>query len=206
MNPDPKVVVVVGVAGVGKSTVLSHARKFLESEGYVVETLNYGDFMLKFVIEKGMVVNRDELRRLPLSEQRRVQHLVAEEIRSYIDALPSKHPEGRIVVFIDTHATIKTSTGFWPGLPEYVVKVLRPDTIVVIEADPNIIVQRQSRDSSRFRRDYSDVSLVEEVMNFIRMFSVSSATLVGASVNIIFNEEGKAEDAGRSLADIVKGI
>ncbi|MEM0105641.1 MAG: adenylate kinase [Zestosphaera sp.] len=206
MNTGPRVVVVVGVAGVGKSTVLHHARKFLEGDGYLVETLNYGDFMLKFAIERGMVSSRDELRRLPLIEQKRIQNLVAKEIRKYIDALAGKHPEGRVAVFIDTHAAIKTATGFWPGLPEYVVKELMPDSIIVVEADPEIIVQRQVRDSSRVRSDYSNVSVVKEIMNFIRMFSISSATLVGASVNVILNEEGKAEDAGRSLAEIVKGI
>ncbi|MGC8975299.1 MAG: adenylate kinase [Thermoprotei archaeon] len=201
-----RVAIVVGVAGVGKSTVLSYARKILEDEGYVVETLNYGDFMLKYVIEKGICRNRDEIRSLPLSEQRSVQSLVAKEMRNYINSLPLKYPEKDIVVFVDTHAVIKTATGFWPGLPEYVVKELKPDTIVVVEADPQLIVQRQSRDLSRYRKDYSDVGLVKEVMDFIRMFSVASATLVGASVSIVRNEENKAEEAGKSLAELVKGL
>lgn len=201
-----RVVVVVGVAGVGKSTVLSHARRVLEDEGYAVETLNYGDFMLKYVVEKGICRSRDEIRSLPLSEQRRVQSLVAKEMREYIDSLPLKYSERDVVVFVDTHAVIKTATGFWPGLPEYVIKELRPDTIVVVEADPQSIIQRQSKDSSRYRKDYSDVELVKEVMSFIRMFSVASATLVGASVNIVRNEEGRADEAGRSLAELVKGL
>lgn len=201
-----RIVVVVGVAGVGKSTVLSHARKILEEEGYVVETLNYGDFMLRYVVERGICRSRDEIRSLPLNEQRRVQSLVAKEMRNYIDSLHLKNPEANIVVFIDTHAVIKTATGFWPGLPEYVIKELRPDTIVVVEADPQSIVQRQSRDLNRYRRDYSDVELVKEVMNFIRMFSIASATLVGASVNIVRNEEGRADEAGKSLAELVEGL
>lgn len=201
-----RVVVVVGVAGVGKSTVLSHARKILEDEGYVIETLNYGDFMLRYVVEKGVCKSRDEIRSLPLGEQRKIQSLVAKEMRNYIDSLPLKYSESSIVVFIDTHAVIKTATGFWPGLPEYVIKELRPDTIVVVEADPQSIVQRQSKDLSRYRKDYSDVELVKEVMNFIRMFSVASATLVGASVNIVKNEEGRADEAGRYLAELVKGL
>lgn len=201
-----KVVVVVGVAGVGKSTVLSHARRVLEEGGYVVETLNYGDFMLRYVVEKGICRSRDEIRGLPLSEQRRIQSLVARELRSYIDSLPAKYPGSDVVVFVDTHAVIKTATGFWPGLPEYVVKELMPDTIVVVEADPQSVVGRQSRDSSRFRGDYSDVGLVREVMEFIRMFSVASATLVGASVSVVRNEEGRAEEAGRFLAELVKRL
>ncbi|MEO3992878.1 MAG: adenylate kinase [Desulfurococcaceae archaeon TW002] len=201
-----RVVVVVGVAGVGKSTVLSHARRFLEDDGYVVETLNYGDFMLKYVVEKSICRSRDEIRSLPLNEQRRVQSLVAREMRNYIDLLPGKYPGSDVVVFVDTHAVIKTTTGFWPGLPEYVIKELRPDTIVVVEADPQLVVERQSRDLSRYRKDYSDVGLVKEVMEFIRMFSVASATLVGASVSIVRNEEGRAEEAGRFLAELVKRL
>jgi len=201
-----RVVIVVGVAGVGKSTVLSHAKSILGGEGYAVEILNYGDFMLKYVVEKGICKSRDEIRSLPLSEQRSVQSLVAREMRNYIDSLTLKYPEKDVVVFVDTHALIKTATGFWPGLPEYVIKELRPDTIVVVEADPQSIVQRQSKDLSRYRKDYSDVELVKEVMNFIRMFSVASATLVGASVSILRNEEGRAHEAGRSLAELVKGL
>lgn len=200
-----KVIVVVGVAGVGKSTVLSHARKILEKE-YVVEMLNYGDFMLKYVIEKGICRNRDEIRNLPLSEQRNIQSLVAKEIRNYINSLTLKYPDNDIVVFVDTHAVIKTNTGFWPGLPEYVIKELKPDTIVIVEADPQSIVQRQNKDLSRYRKDYSDIELVKEIMSFIRMFSVASATLVGASVNIVRNEEGKADEAGKYLAELVRGL
>ncbi|MEM2022048.1 MAG: adenylate kinase [Zestosphaera sp.] len=206
MGQGLKTVIVVGVAGVGKSTVLSHAKRALESEGYAVETLNYGDFMLRYVIDRGIVASRDEIRRLPLSEQRDIQGTVARELRNYIEGLPAKHPGKDVVVFIDTHATIKTATGFWPGLPEYVIKELRPDTIVVVEADPTSVVERQSRDQSRYRRDYADVEVVKEVMSLVRMFSVASATLVGASVNIIKNEEGRAENAGRAVVEIIKGI
>lgn len=201
-----RVVVGVGIAGVGKSTVLNHAKKFLEGEGFLVEILNFGDYMFNYLIKTGLIKNRDEIRKLPLSKQREIQALAAKDMRKYIESLANERSNEKLIFFVDTHALIKTPSGYWPGLPEHVVKELRPDMIVVIEADPKEVLARQAKDVSRVRSDYSDLRIIEEVMGLIRMFAAVSASYVGASLIIIYNEEGKAEEAGRSLAEAIKRL
>jgi len=200
----PKTIVVAGLPGVGKTTVLAKAMERLKAKGYRAEVVNYGDFMIKVLAREG-IKSRDELRHLPLSKQREIQALVAKEIRKYIEAkLGGK--EEMSIAFVDTHVLIKTDTGLWPGLPEYVVKELKPDTIVLIEASPEEIVSRQLRDTTRYRADYANVGLVHELMNLMRSFAIASATFVGASVNFILNKEGKADEAADSLVRLIERL
>lgn len=202
----PRVLVVAGLPGVGKSTVLGMTKEILEKEGYVVEVLNYGDFMVKILKDKGVVQSRDEIRRLSLTEQRRAQAIVAKEIRKYIEEKAASCGDKVFVAFIDTHVIIKTPTGLWPGMPEYAVKEIKPDSIILVEANPEEIVARQLRDKTRYRTDYADPKLVKELMDLMRIYAIASATLVGASVNFILNREGKANEAAAELAKIVRGL
>ncbi len=206
MVTTPRVLVVAGLPGVGKSTVLSLTKELLEKEGYVVEVLNYGDFMVKILKDKGVVKSRDEIRRLSLTEQRNAQALVAKEIRKYIEEKAAGCGNKVFVAFIDTHVIIKTTTGLWPGMPEYAVKEIKPDSIILVEANPEEIVARQLRDETRYRADYADPKLVKELMDLMRIYAIASATLVGASVNFIINKEGKADEAAAELAKIVRGL
>ena len=201
-----RVVVIAGLPGVGKSTVLGIAKETLTKEGFVVETVNYGDFMVKKLIRDGIVKSRDEIRKLPLSKQREIQRDVAREIRNYFEGKAREAGGSMFIGFIDTHVLIKTPTGLWPGLPEYVVKEVRPDSIILVEAAPEEIVARQLRDKTRYRADYADPKLVQELMDLMRSFAISSAVLVGASVGFIKNEEGKADKAAEQLASIIRGL
>ena len=199
-----KLAVIVGLPGVGKSTVLNLTRGILTGKGYHIEIVNFGDYMLSYVASQGLAKNRDEIRRLPLRVQRRAQEEAAKNIRRDLEAKASS--EGKVVGFVDTHAVIKTMTGYWPGLPLHVIKNLMPNTIVVVEAEPEEIVARQLRDKTRYRSDYADVKLVKELLSMNRMYAIASAVLVGASVNFIMNREGKADEAARRLAEVIEGL
>ena len=199
-----KLAVIVGLPGVGKSTVLNLAKRILTSKGYHIEIVNFGDYMLSYVASQGLAKNRDEIRRLPLHVQRKAQEEAAKNIRRDLEAKASS--EDKVVGFVDTHAVIKTVTGYWPGLPLHVIKNLMPNTIVVVEAEPEEIVARQLRDKTRYRSDYADVGLVKELLSMNRMYAIASAVLVGASVNFIMNREGKADEAARRLAEVIEGL
>lgn len=194
------VVVVTGIPGVGKSTVLNLATKELIVRGFNVKVFNFGDFMFFTLHSGGLVRSRDEIRRLPIDVQCEAQISAAKEIRREID---STSDEGKHVFIVDTHAVIKTTSGYWPGLPEDVVKCLRPKAIVIIEADVNEIIARQMRDRSRYRADYADVEILNELLLINRIYAISSATLVNAVVRIIRNKEGQPEKAAQELADLV---
>ncbi len=107
-----KVVVVAGIPGSGSTTVLQHA---LKETDYV--HLNYGDVMLEIAMEMELVEDRDSIRRLPPETQKEIQRKAAETIR--IRAEESN-------TIVDTHCTIKTPSGFLPGLPKWVLEHCSP--------------------------------------------------------------------------------
>ena len=71
-----KLVVLTGIPGSGSTTVL---KKTLEEVDYL--HLNYGDIMTEIAVEKGLVENRDELRKLPAETQKEIQAQAAKEIK-----------------------------------------------------------------------------------------------------------------------------
>lgn len=197
-------VVVVGVPGVGKSTVLSIASRVLGERGVRVLVVNYGDFMFEELRERGLVSSRDELRRLPLRTQYEHQAAVAKRILRYAEERLGG--AGAAVLFIDTHLWIRTRAGYWPGLPLHVVQELRPDLIVLIEADPREILARQARDATRYRQDYADPRVLEELQELNRREALVVATLSGAAVRTVVNREGEAEKAARELVEAVTAL
>ena len=111
------VVVVTGVPGVGKSTVMAGASE----AGY--GSVNFGDMMFEVAQTEG-VADRDQMRKLPIVEQQRLQRLAGERIAAMGD------------VVVDTHASIRTAQGFMPGLPEWTLRAMAPTIIVLVEATP----------------------------------------------------------------------
>ncbi len=120
----------------GKSTVLQKALEEIEGKYRI---LNFGDMMLEAALEKKIVKDRDEMRKLEPHVQKEIQKRGAMKI-----AKASKKEN----VIVDTHATIKTAKGYLPGLPKWVLDELQPDTIVVVEADAAEIKGRRKSDET----------------------------------------------------------
>ncbi len=197
------VVAVVGVPGVGKTTVLNLVVKELTSEGFNVKVINFGDYMFNVLHAKGIVKSRDEIRHQSMEVQINAQLMAAEEIRKEIDLMQDV---GNNVVIIDTHAVIKTGNGFWSGLPEYVVKRIQPKAIVIIESSVEEIMSRQGRDKNRYRADYNDPRLLNELLMMNRMYAIASAVLVGAVVRIVYNREGAPGEAAQEIVNLITAL
>lgn len=185
------VIVVTGAPGAGKTTVLKAALK-MAAEEYVV--VNYGDAMFETASKAEHVKNRDELRKLPSSMQKKIQCRAAEKIAG-------KAKDSCIIV--DTHCTIKTPSGYLPGLPMWVLEALKPEKFVLIEAEPLEIVARRRSDESRIR-DTEDAADIEEHQQANRAIAMAYAALTGATVKIIKNHDNKLEDAARDLVSILE--
>src|SRR5579885_311925 len=125
------VVIITGVPGVGKSTVIDAAQT---AKGYRVVV--YGTEMFNVAKARGLVKDRDEMRKLDPAIQREIQESAAHAIAQL----------GNVIV--DTHCTIKTPRGFLPGIPEWVARSLKPKQIVLVEASPQEIVGRRNNDPS----------------------------------------------------------
>jgi len=183
-----KVVVVAGIPGSGSTTVLKHA---LEDLDYI--NVNYGDVMLEIARSEGLVEDRDQLRRLSPEKQKRIQKAAAKNIRE-------RSKETNIIV--DTHCTIKTPTGFLPGLPQWVLEELQPDMFILVEADPEEIFMRRISDKTRTR----DMEMLKEInlhQQMNRAAAMAYATLTGATVKIIENHNSRLENAVQEMKKIL---
>ena len=180
------VIVVTGIPGVGKTTVMKQA-----AEGIDIEFVTFGSVMIDIAKEIGLVKDRDEMRKLTLEQQKDLQIRSAEKVASMGD------------VILDTHCTVKTPKGYMPGLPEWVLKKLKPTAIVVVEADPDEIFNRRAKDATRNRDPDSEEEIAEH-QQINRAAAMSYATLTGATVKIVFNHDDAIDEAVKQAEPVVK--
>ena len=180
------VIVVTGIPGVGKTTVMQKA-----AEGMDVSFVTFGTVMANIAIEDALVKNRDEMRKLTLKQQKDLQIKAAEKIAKMRN------------VILDTHCTIKTPKGYMPGLPEWVIKRINPTSIVIVEADSQEIYNRRANDATR-NRDPDTVAQIEEHQMINRATAMAYAALTGATVKIVFNHDNKIEEAVKQAAPVLE--
>ncbi|MHC1566538.1 MAG: adenylate kinase [Candidatus Syntropharchaeia archaeon] len=181
------IIVLTGIPGVGSSTVLKGALK--EKSNFI--SVNYGDVMFEIAREKGLVRERDEIRKLPAEIQKEIQKSAAKKISEM---------EGNIIV--DTHCTIRTPSGYLPGLPEWVLRELKPDQFVIVEANPKEIFDRRYKDKSR-KRDIQSEAEIDEHQKMNRAMGMTYACLTGAPVKIIENHDKGLEKAIEELKKLL---
>ncbi len=181
--------VVLGIPGVGKTTVLNAA-----AEHVSIKKLNFGDYMFEEAKKLGIAKDRDEMRKLPRLKQIDLQQKAAKNIHA-------DSREGNVIV--DTHGSIKTPKGYMPGLPEGTLRALGPDAFVLVECDSQDIYNRRNRDASR-NRDPDSVEDIAEHQMMNRCFSAVYADLTNSTVLIVKNEEGRVDVAGKRIAEIFK--
>ena len=170
------VVIITGVPGVGKSTVIDAAQK---AKGYKVVV--YGTEMFNVAKARGLVKDRDEMRKLEPSVQREIQEQAGHAIAQMGD------------VIVDTHCTIKTPRGYLPGIPAWVAQALKPKQFILVEADPKEIVGRRSNDPSRVRDPDSEADIAShQAVN--RGAAMTVSVLTGATVAIVVNADGKVDE------------
>lgn len=179
-------IVVTGVPGVGKTTVMEAAAKAAD-----LKVVVYGTEMFQVAKAEGVVQDRDEMRKLPPAEQKRIQVAAAASIAAQGD------------VIVDTHASIRTPQGFLPGLPAWVLETLSPDAIVLVEADPKEISGRRSKDQTR-TRDADTPEAIARHQELNRAFAASYATLTGAVVAVVENHDGRVDEAVEQVLPVVK--
>ncbi len=180
------VIVVTGIPGVGKTTVMQRA-----AEGMNIEFVTFGTVMSDIAMKTGLVKDRDEMRKLSLEQQRTLQIKTAEKVGKMKN------------VIVDTHCTVKTPKGYMPGLPEWVLKKLNPTAIVIVEADPKEIYNRRAKDTTR-NRDPDTVEKIAEHQMMNRAAAMAYATLTGATVKIVFNHDNALDSAVKEATPVLQ--
>jgi len=148
-----------------------------------VDVISFGTLMFEIAKKNGLK-DRDELRKLPVAEQQNLQKMAAEKI--------AEHNEQ--IVIIDTHAFINSSEGYYPGLPEHVLKIIKPTNFVTVTAKPEEIYNRRMKDDTR-NRDKITLTKIKTELDLQSGMISACAVITGSPVKHILNREGKIDEA-----------
>ena len=180
-------VIIVGIPGVGKTTVVSRVVELLKEKNVKVSVSIFGTVMFNEAKKKG-VQNRDDLRKLSVKEQRELQSMAARTIASISDD----------VVIVDTHAFISTQEGFYPGLPHNVLEILNPDSFIMITARPEEIYNRRMTDTTR-TRDIVSIDTIKKELDVTSAMLSTCSILCGSPIKMVLNTEGKVDEAAKGI-------
>ena len=189
------IVIVVGVPGVGKTSVINGAKKYLKYEFKVVNT---GDIMFELAKEKYNINNRDEIRKkLTFEQQKEIQKEAIKRI---------KEMEKESDIILDTHLVIESYEGYITGMFREYAEILRPDGIVVIISDPDKIFVRRLKDIQIRGRDIENLKRIEIQQNLTIYFTTIFMFEYGTIVEVINNEEGLLEEAAKKFAEFLNKL
>jgi adenylate kinase len=181
-------VVVVGIPGVGKTTVVDKTAAGLKG----AKIVTFGTVMAEEALRLRWIKNRDEMRKMPIEKQKKLQKIAALKISRRKDP----------ILFIDTHLFIRTPEGFWPGLPFEVVRTMKPTHLILVEAKSEEIRARRMADPTRARDSVTMEELGSELA-LGRSFLAVSSTLTGAPMLVVTNAEGKADETAQRLIEVL---
>lgn len=188
---ESKKVIIVGIAGVGKTTLVAKIVEILNSRKKSVSVHSFGTVMFEEAKKMG-IVDRDELRKLSVDKQKNLQKVAAKKIAEFDDN----------VVIIDTHAFISTPEGFYPGLPYHVLEELKPANFISVSARPEEIYNRRMNDSTR-HRDIISIDYIKKELAVQEAMLSSCAVLTGSPMKSILNSEGKVEEAANEVINAI---
>lgn len=180
-------VIIVGIPGVGKTTVVSRVVELLKEKNVKVSVSTFGTIMFNEAKKKG-IKNRDDIRKLSVKEQKELQSTAARTIASITDD----------VVIVDTHAFISTQEGFYPGLPHNVLEILNPNSFIMISARPEEIYNRRMSDTSR-TRDIVSIDTIKKELDVTSAMLSTCSILCGSPIKMVLNTEGKVDEAARGI-------
>lgn len=191
-GPRKKTVIIVGVPGVGKSTIISNAIITLQTKGTTLSTVVFGSVMFEEAKKLG-INDRDQIRKQTIDVQQRLQNMTADHISSLNDS----------IVVVDTHLFIKTQSGYYPGLPMSLILKLNPERLILITANSEEILNRRKNDSTRTRDLISDDEIKRDIEVSLSMIS-SLSILTGAPFEIIYNHDNMIDSATSLLVELLE--
>ncbi|MFA5106146.1 MAG: adenylate kinase [Candidatus Micrarchaeia archaeon] len=181
-------IIILGVPGVGKSTVI---KPLAQEKGY--RMLNYGDMMFEIASKGYGVDHRDKIRALPKEKQSEIQEKVG---------LALAKETGKVI--LDTHCSIQTPQGYLPGLPRKLLEKLPVTGLVYVSAPVEEIIERRKKDfeaTGRIRPTKPEDIREHEEVN--RQLLSAYSFFCGVPAMIIENRNGRIEEARAKVAAIL---
>lgn len=191
-EPKGTKVIIVGIPGVGKSTIISNATAALQNMGTSVTTVVFGSVMFEEAKKLG-ITHRDQMRKLSIDVQQKLQNKAADLISGRRES----------VVVVDTHLFIKTSSGYYPGLPMNLILKLNPNRLILVSANSEEILRRRKDDNTRTRDMISDDEIKRDIEVSLSMIS-SLSILTGAPFEIIHNHDNMIDSATSQMVELLK--
>jgi adenylate kinase len=191
-EPKGKKVIIVGIPGVGKSTIISNATTALQNMGTSVTTVVFGSVMFEEAKKLG-ITDRDQMRKLSIDVQQKLQNMAADLISGRRES----------IVVVDTHLFIKTSSGYYPGLPMNLILKLNPDRLILVSANSEEILRRRKDDNTRTRDMISYDEIKRDIEVSLSMIS-SLSILTGAPFEIIHNNDNMIDSATDQMIELLK--
>jgi adenylate kinase len=186
-----KRVIIVGIPGVGKSTVITHVLNTLSKQGIDIKMAEFGTIMFEQA-KLLSISNRDELRRLSLEQQRSLQEMTA----NYIFSLEND------LVIVDTHLFINTAEGYYPGIPYKLLNILNPSQLILLTANSDEVYERRKTDIAR-QRDLISKDDISNELNISKIMIASSSIISGCPFSIISNNDGQLEEATSKICKTI---
>jgi adenylate kinase len=185
-----KRVIIVGIPGVGKSTVITNILNTLSKQGVDIKMAEFGTIMFEQAKKLLSIKNRDELRKLSLEQQRSLQEMTA----NYIFSLSNE------IVIIDTHLFINTVEGYYPGIPYKLLNILNPSNLILLTANSDEVYERRKTDIAR-QRDMISADDISNELNISKIMIASSSIFSGCPFSIISNNNGQLEEATNRICN-----
>lgn len=186
--------IIVGIPGVGKTTVITRAAELLNKKRKTTTVVVFGTVMFEEAKKKLGLKSRDDMRRMPVEDQRRLQEMAAQRIAEMKDD----------IVLVDTHLFINTGEGYYPGLPMRLLNIMKPTNIVMVAADPGEIAERRKTDQTR-QRDIATAENIQKELDISQVMVASCSILTGAPFAIIMNSDGRVDEAAANIAKMLLG-
>lgn len=186
MLKQPKLIVIAGLSGVGKT--------------YLIEKLmGTSDTFIHFsagsLIKKRLAfIDRDKLRSLSSNEVLRNQYVLIEQLKEEMLSVLATQ-----TILFDAHMIIDTESEVVP-IPFDIFEQLNPSKIIFIHDSPEIILDRRDNDSSRDRPQRTSLELTAQqnqslnmAENYARQLRVDFKSIKTKSFNFIREEVTNVE-------------
>jgi adenylate kinase len=182
------VTLVSGVTGVGLSSVCQAVRSKLGDD---YKLINFGDVMLEQAATAGITTDRSELATLTQTQTRRLQRRAGEFVAD---------EAARTNVILSTHLAVETEVGYVQGLPEEVLQDVSPNEFILVEADPETILNRRAEAGTERATATERKVAFEQHLN--RSAALQYARDQDAPVQFLENEGSIGEAADRLAANL----